>query len=430
MAEALFLATEAPPTKMKISLDFYNEEHKKLILAGPVKERIEKLKIPGDISIPTVEMLTYYLFYKKRAGTPGYRNYSEIAAKHANALAELDGMIDWSDGTVRMATAGPGDRGTTERLGEAIGLSVVSQIHGLTEADWAPIDETNKRKTLDYEYAASDGATLIRAETKGSVVEKNVLQVSSVSNHKTSIEKKKEDERKASGGGKSSAILYGTISVFDSQSDNLARCWILDPPISINTSPRTFRVLSRISAIADLISFLSPSSQLAVALQNRLAALKALDRIDALDKVGLLRGNGKPFSTETFDFRGRHNPWFGGKCRVVDGPAGGRIFFINMDCALFIGIREDLLTLSIDQSFQDIRAYRAEPGTVFKGLWCAVPRGQFEREFLLAPDSRIELSETGGYVYFYLEGYLHYAISGLVFGVLPFPRDKKGGIPR
>lgn len=402
-------------------MEFYDHENKTALLNSPAAPLLENPPLPRTMELSTVEILTYYLFYKRRPGTSGYGNNNEIRSKYLNALVELDGLADFTGQSLRAASAEGLSTGTIERLGEAIGLAVVSQLHQLTEGDWAKIQETSKRKTLDYEWAASDGRTLIKIETKGSVCTNNSLKTSSVSKHKASIEAKKMAEREDQPSPSVPAMLYGTISVLDDRDGSIAKCWLLDPPFVLDTPPKDFRVLARLTALSDLISFISPRSQLAASLRTRMAALSGVERIDDLDGVPLLKGNGKGFSTQSYGWERHHNPWFVGKSVVADGPAGGQVFQLDKNVVLFIGIREEFLILGIQQSFDAISEYKKIAGTVFKRVQCSVPIGRFTTEFHPSFSDSVNISKSGGYVRFDLEGHLYYTSGGLVFGILPVP---------
>jgi hypothetical protein len=118
---------------------------------------------------------------------------------------------------------------------------------------------------------------------------------------------------------------------------------------------------------------------------------------------------------------GHHNPWFAGRSRVVDGPAGGQVFQLDKGNLLSVGIREDLLVHAIEQSFQGIATFRFRAGTVRKTVQCRVPVGRFESDFSIGENRGLGQTRSGGYVDFELEGNLHYSSGGMVFGVLPLP---------
>lgn len=408
----------APPETLRVEVAYYDEEEQ-----AAFKEALGRDILGGsarELVIPTPDFCTYYQYYKLRAGVPGYDSHDHVAGKWVHALAELDGQIEFTGGSVRLIQTDGASKGTNERIGEAIGLSVASRLHGLHEGDWSRIPESNKRKTLDFERpVASDGHRFVLLEAKGSSVENNALKPSAVSKHKRSIKDKKDA---ATPEEQENSILYGTIGVLDDRPESIARCWLVDPPAGITGDPFLFKLLTRFEYIARHISFLGQRSQLATALWTRLAALRAAKEYTALDGVVLRTGSNAEFSPETYDQIGTHNPWFGSKSVVSDGPAGGHVFAVDDRVLLFIGIREQLVALASLQDFQAIAEYTFPPGTVEKAVECAVPAARFRRDFarfMEVPGQ--ERRSEAGYVRFSLSGHLHYCQSGLVFGVLPIP---------
>lgn len=414
------LHVKLPPDTMQVEIAFYDDTHREDLLASAAASVFLELDLPQVIEIPTVEFLTYYLFYKKRPGSVGFSSYKDIKKNYGDALAELRGQLKFENGTLRVGSHSL-SRATTERLGEAIGLSVISNLHRLIEADWNKIPETNFRKTFDYEYVASDGNLVIATEAKGSINEKNREKTSSISQHKASIlEKKKSARTQQSSPG---TILYGTIAVLDHSDDSVPRCWILDPPILFEAEPKSLRIIARMSAISDLVSFLSPRSQLASALKSRVEALIAVQDVFSLDTASLKRGNGDVFSVKTRSQAGQHNPWLSSKSRVADEPVGGQVFQVSPTLVLFIGLQEELLVMAITQDLKTISQYRFDSGVAREVVACQVSLGRYKKEFQLP--EYIESVESNGYVAFELEGNLFYSSSGLVFGLLPLTEIRR-----
>ncbi len=180
----------APTDTIRVNVAYYDKAEQAAftealgrdILDGPTREVI----------IPTPDFCTYYQYYKLRKGVLGYSSHAEMAKRWFDTLHEWGGQVEFVDGSIRLVEAKGTSRGTTERLGEAIGLSVASSLHDLHEGDWARIPETNARKTFDFKYPlASDGQRFIEVEAKGAAVENNRLKPPSVSTHKRSIKEKK-----------------------------------------------------------------------------------------------------------------------------------------------------------------------------------------------------------------------------------------------
>jgi len=420
MANTITVPLVAPPDTLRVEVAYYDEEERfafgktlgRDILGGASKELV----------IPTPDFCANYLYYKLRDGVRGYSSHDDLVGKWAHALVELDGQVEFVDGSVRLIQTNGTSRGTSERLGEAIGLSVASRLHRLHEGDWTRVPETNSRKTFDFQRSiASDGRRFILLESKGSSVEDNRLKPSTVTEHKRSIKDKKRD---ATPEERADSVLYGTIGVLDDRPESTARCWLVDPPAGVAGDPVRFKLLTRLEYIARYISLLGARSQLAAALRTRLSALLAAGDYRALDGIVLRTGSDAEFSTETYDMFGRHNQWFGSKSVVTDGPAGGHVFAVNARVLLFIGIREQLIGLAASQDFREIIEYEFDAGVVEKTVECVVPQARFKREFarfIALPERNRRAS--AGYLRFPLSGLLYYCQSGLVYGVLPVPES-------
>jgi len=174
--------------------------------------------------------------------------------------------------------------------------------------------------------------------------------------------------------------------------------------------------------LLDWIAFTSRRSQLASALATRIADLEALRDPFELNNVPLRRGNGEPFEFVPFPGYGSHSLFLANKSRVSDSPAGGVVLQLS-DRALFLaGIREELLVVASEQSFERMNSYQSEAGTAEKVVECVFSQGRF-RSLNLPPSISDQAAKVGGYMSFRLKGTIHYSQSGLVFGVLPLPNE-------
>jgi hypothetical protein len=122
-------------------------------------------------------------------------------------------------------------------------------------------------------------------------------------------------------------LRYGVIAVMGESASEPVRCLLVDPPADGNgEGARRLRLLQRMRYLRDWISFISPRSQLASALQTRLAALEQLSNPFLLDGVPLLKGNGNRYDfTASITGFGGHSSLFASKSKISDGPAGGII---------------------------------------------------------------------------------------------------------
>ncbi len=411
---------------IRIDVSFYNDDQRRILLNYPTAPAIRELAEQG-IEIPTSEFLAYYLFHRKRPGTYGYRDYSEIGRKLYVALASLDGCIEFNGHSINTASGVRRQLNEiSEHIGEAVGLSVVSRIHGVIEADWSPIPEQRGHgasPSFDYQLA-SDGHSFIQVENKGSSVDDNRRLSENIYAHKRSIDGKKRTLQGLATQNRDpypAVIRYGTISAVDPRRDGNVKCWLLDPPVdTIEDTPKRYRLLQRMRFLRDWISFISPRSQLASALSTRLADLGTLRDPFELNGIPLRRGNDEPFEYLPYSIAGYgdHSTFMMNKSKVTDGPAGGIVMQLSDKALFFVGIREDLLTLVTDQDFESVIKFKAESATITKTVECTFSKGRYLR-LKLPASYRQSIDRTSTYVGFKLQGNLHYSPGGIVFGVLP-----------
>jgi hypothetical protein len=416
MANLVTCTIEAPPDTIEIEVAFYDKTEEESLKKSGLSNIFNKL--PSRITVPTPDFCAYYLYYKLRPHVPGFCNHSEVAKKWCQALFEFDGQVGFGDKSIHALSLKGNSNGTIEQIGEAVGLSVASNLHGLHHGDWARIPKGNT-KTADFRRnIASDSVHIIELENKGSIATSIAMKSPSISNHKNSIKEKKQELR---ANASEKTVMYGTIAVLDDQTNSVARCWLVDPPSSALDDPRQFKILSRLEYISELISLLGPRSTLAASLQTRMSSLSTLPDITPLDRVSLRRGNGDEYTYEanTID---DHNPWFAGKTVVTDRSAGGQINMVRPDMMFFIGIREELVVYASEQNFDEIASYGFKSESVTKTLACVVPKGRFDSTFDRYLDiSKVNLRKFGAYVRFQIPALLHYTQSGLVFGAVEVP---------
>lgn len=421
MAKSFNITLELPQPTIKVSVAFYDEVEEQKLLKYPLSSKLAEVVKTG-LEIATEEFLTYYLFHKKRPGKQGWRSYKEVGRKIGYALAELKEWVEFNGDSVSTPSdLEMQDTAITERIGESIGLSVISHVHELTGADWDRIP-IGRFRSMDYQIA-SDGKNIIEVEAKGCSTSDNSVKTSSVSQHKRKIHDKKQQilELETTGHSKVAAtIRYGTIAVMGESVEKPVKCLLVDPPADGDAAKAAqFRILQRMRYIADWISFISPRSPFASALQTRIAALERIENPFALDGVPLRKANGQPFD---FPLVGagssRHSSFFSTKSRITDGPAGGVVVPLPNGNLFFLGIMASLIKQAADQNFGALGDSRFDVGAIRKTVQCIVPEGTLN-SYDLPPEILQHSYRYGGYRGFELSGEIHYTNSGTMFGVLP-----------
>lgn len=411
-----------PQQNIRVNVEFYDAEHERKLLRYPTSKQIRAV-VGKHVIIPLTEFLTYYLFYRKRPGMPGYRDHREISYQTGKALSDLEDFIYFNGISISTPMAvGEQDIHITERIGESIGLSVINRIHNLTAADWDRIERRVGHKVFDYEIA-SDGATIIQVETKGSSTDSNDVKPPSVSNHKANIIDKKKtitDFDKKDKYPFPADLRYGTITVLDKRPSSTVKCLLLDPePAETNIPPNRLRLINRMQFLRDWISLISPRSQMASALSTRVSDLTALSNPFELDNHPLLKATGEPFDlVETPDKRDLTLSFLVNKSRVTDGPSSGIVVKISQNDFFYLGIQDEIAIMASKQNFTDIMKYQNEPGIVSKRVRCILRSSVFER--LILPEwFKKKVEKKDNHVFFQLDGRLNYSPEGLVYGILP-----------
>jgi hypothetical protein len=400
-----------------VQLDYYDKTHHEALNKYSTAIKIQELINAGIVTIPLPEFLTYFLFHRIRA-TSRYAGFASVRSDIVRAEAMLSDFVEPDGGELHIASdALKLPNYVTENIGESVALSVMNRIHGLTEADWTPIPESTRKKTLDYQLG-SDGVNLIQVEAKGSVAETTDVKSASVSNHKADIEKKK----KANPAKSPTDLKYGVITVIP-QVPGTIKAWLLDPvPEGFERSPRDLRLIARMEFLRWIIWLVSPRSHLATALATRVTELNALREPYELSGVSLTQANGRPFEVTSGIKAQDYAPFFATRSRVADGPAGGIVFPAeSKDALLFVGFRTELLEFACDQRFDRIIEYSGGNASTVKNVLCTVPAAEFD-SFRIDPERVTGFNQTGGYVHFELRGLLRYSQEGLVFGVLPLKK--------
>jgi len=407
---------------IRVRVDYYDEEEEAKLLEYPSADRIA-LIAGHEIDVPASEFLTYYLFRRKRPGMPGWRNYAELSRKISLSLSHLSGSVAFDGSSIHVPIeVGYPDVHVVECVGEAIGLSVINQIHDMTEADWSVIPRSRgglAGPTLDFRIA-SDEQHLIEVETKGSFARSSTQKTSSISNHKASIQAKKAHHLgKSLPGFDTATIRYGTISVLGGPAQ-CVNCWLLDPPSDeAQMNPARRRVLNRVAFLRDWITAISPRSNLAIALASRLAALEAVSNIEELDGVPLLGVDGErvvdvsAFTPEV----GETPKLLPNKSRIDSDGVVGIVIQGWRNSLFFLGAREEIFEEAIAQEFQVITSYKAASGFRRRNVNCRFTRRQFD-QMRLPREVRSAAAVSGNYVTLSVAGRMQYANTGSVFGIL------------
>jgi len=234
--------------ELEVKVNYYNDQHQKKLKKYLGNRKIESLIAEKKVSIDKDEFLTYLLFTEQRERKK-LRTFSDFSKQKVKSYFLLDNFIDITGKSLRIKDPGiQMDRNLIERIGVAFSLCMFNKIYGLTEADWNIIPVDTRQKTMDFRYA-SDGRKIIEVEAKGSSIENNKNQISTVSKHKKSIEAKKDviSQKKIQKNKSVPSFAYGVISVLDGREDTIPQIWLLDPPpVPFFNDPVKTKLLNRL----------------------------------------------------------------------------------------------------------------------------------------------------------------------------------------
>lgn len=397
---------------VEISVDYWDENHKADLAKYSIAPQLPKVA-GQSLAVSTDDLLAYCLFYRQQPSRPEYGTFRDCYSHRSQAQSWLDGEIDFNGSSVSVPASSQGPPiDIRERLGEAVGLCVADKLYGLNGADWEKIPQQYGRHaqpTNDWKIAATP-AVLVELETKGSFETDNMDQTG-LGHHVTSIAAKKAAYRADK--TKPSAELLGTIAVVGHGAAQPVKCWLLDPPATIEgIEPRQFKLMARMRFLRDWITFVGPRSTLAAVLADRVAVLEALTDPFALDGVPLRSSSGEPM--KLFTISGSDQPtWFSGKSRIAGG--GGVLVPWNEEYMLLAGFRDSLLTRAAEQTFADILTFQENASTQRRRVACSLSDSRFrslEGEKWMT-DAR---QDARGYWQFSRSCNVHFTSAGLAFG--------------
>jgi hypothetical protein len=334
---------------IKVNLGYYNKKHEDLITntqpyvglgtAGLVTSYLT------NPEIRKVDFLSYYLLHRQPLAK--FKTYQELKKKIHAVSVWIEDVLVITGNKLTLVQKGYRDNSMADNVGESIGLSVVSRLHGLTDADWTRLDTlpgVNGAPSFDFQIA-SNGTCIIQVETKGSFVDNCTKKPSAVSNHAKEVLIKKTGIAAAVGYPYPASVRYGTIAALDHANDT--QCWLLDPEATqIDLGPTDMRIAKRLGYAAKLISLLAPTAKLPYIITERIDDIlrEGADRFDG-KRLTTYRG-GPGFSNDYVESYLAKN-----KVYLDDLDVVGRIFPGADQRPHFIGMRASLVRQALAQDF-------------------------------------------------------------------------------
>lgn len=392
---------------MIIKTSIYNKKHKRLFEQNSQYPTLKEFE-DKEQNISTEDFLTYCLF-KEQKHYDGYKTFSDFKKKLPGRIDLLSDYLNLDSPTI---TANFPDAQTqqivTEHVGIGAGLSIISSLHGLTEADWNIIPVT-KTKDLDYSIqVSSDGKNIIEVECKGTF-EDPAIKSPSISNMRKHIENKKTAQREGQGNDN---LLYGVITSYCNDIQKTAHSRLLDP-ISDNNyeDPEKLRLLSRLYFYLQELNNISKSHFL-IALSSRLQTLRVIDNagFDSLNDVPLIKADGEPFTFPvSYEF---------GKTRIPQFSAFANVYKVGGNKYFLYGFCDEIVSTIIKQNYSKITKMSFVPKTIQTSIAAKIPKKDVEKDTYFHDAS-------AGFVEQRLYGKAIKTSAGRVFGIFRYGSDKK-----
>lgn len=336
------MANRGPkPKTIEVDLQYY-PGHEAWLKRGPYR-RIRTADRVSAFSgtITLADFLNYTLISRSASGI-----FDSYAARdrHINTAAKWFENILSTSPTVNWK---PGSDREQERIGEALSLAIMSNLFGLTAADWDVIPITQV-KSFDFErtftgISAKD--EVIQVEAKGSFVSSNLTPTTAdnkkIRQHAKNIENKKLSISKEGAQYPFPAtVRFGLIASIDPSST--AKCYLLDPPVGQQPSePRRTRVANRLMHLAYFVSLLSPEAQLPAALVKRAEEWRTPGGNEPSGVVHSASGYAFTAGNYVEDFLSR------GKVYLKMHDIVGNVWEMQGIGTVFIGIRGELIRTAI-----------------------------------------------------------------------------------
>lgn len=319
----------------------YNEYHRNKLLTSHNRDRIKAI-IDDGVNVPFNDFLTYALF-REQKNLPGWQTFKDLKLLLPTRIEHFLQYFNLSGNYIRSVfkRGNDTDNSLIDAMGVGVGLSVISILYNLTEADWSRIP-IRQIKDLDF-IISSDGKKIIEVETKGSVVE-HIDKMFEISGHRARIEKKKKIQR----GVGNNSILYGTIAAIPDSDNGIPTCYILDPDgVEIPYDPQVFRIINRLYYYYDLFRIFSRSHFL-IALRNRIDEVIKLNTL-ALNQVPLVNMNG-----EQYVFPNSLNETHS----IIPDYAVGSVQVLKTGQLFFHGVRIDVVKSLLSQDYKNLLEIR------------------------------------------------------------------------
>ncbi|WP_392454368.1 hypothetical protein AABD60_02155 [Edwardsiella piscicida] len=262
--------------KIKITVDYYDDDHRNLLNSTSRYDQcfIDNMKkiISEGVEVTGAEYLINSLMFKKHTNPEKYTQRNDLMSAISSAAQYFIDDLEISNNSLRVpANSNPEAAIVMKRVGESIGLSVVSRIIGVNEADWTVIPELGI-KAFDFRYAATTKG-IVQVETKGTNSTNIIIKNNNIYSHARSINDKKNEMSTNSKHPYPGDYNYGTIAFCPKGGNETLKCYLLDPPSGSSRGRLAEAILAKkLGFYYKFMNFISPDSKLINLLHERVLA--------------------------------------------------------------------------------------------------------------------------------------------------------------
>lgn len=340
-------------SKINISVEYYNDRHKQLLNDSSRYDKhfIDNMnKIVSDgIEITGAEFLINSLFFKKSTTAKKYTKRDDlINAIDCATQYFIDDLEITNDSLRVQEDSTPESAIVMKRVGESIGISVISRIIGVNEADWAVIPELDI-KAFDFRYAVTTKG-VVQIEAKGSSSGDVSSKSDSIYTHASNIGKKKKVMSSNSNHPYPGDFNYATIAYCPEGREQKLKCYLLDPPSgSSNINLQEEKLSKRLSFYYNVMNFLSPESKLLDLLRDRIIDLsKNRVSVNTADELPYYIKSNENGSFDKSFFLHKRTINLGGN------KISGDWFFLKKNYILFIGMKNSIINDIVSQNVDSL----------------------------------------------------------------------------
>lgn len=405
-------------SKINISVEYYDDKQKLLLndTSRYDKVFIDNMNeiVSKGIVITGAEFLINSLFFKKSTKPKKYTKRDDLINAIDCSVQYFIDDLEITNNSLRVQeNSRPESAILMKRVGESIGISVISRIIGANEADWSVIPELNI-KAFDFKYAIT-AKGVVQIEAKGSSSDDVSSKNDNIYKHASNIGEKKKVMYSDSNHPYVGDFNYGTIAHCPQGREQKLKCYLLDPPSgSSNINLQEEKLSKRLGFYYKVMNFLSPESKLLDLLRDRIIDFsKNRVNITTADKLPYYIKNNEDGNFDKSFFLHKRTIELGGN------KISGDWFFLKKNYILFIGMKNSIINEIVSQDVDSLLSLKygilSKDKEVTFNIVTKYQKQQFKK-------LKIENEHIGESTFFKSKGNITLLESGIAIGILKLIR--------